>query len=60
MNLYLEEGVILLFFGDFLYYLFVVKICWEGIEVFIYLLLIYVLNVEDVVIIGKGIIDGNV
>lgn len=60
MNLYLEEGVILLFFGDFLYYLLVVKICWEGIEVFIYLLLIYVLNVEDVVIIGKGIIDGNV
>ncbi len=59
INLHLSEGAHLLFSEKAEHYLPVVKVRWEGTEVFTYSPLIYAANVEDVAISGTGIIDGN-
>lgn len=56
VNFYLEENVILCFIDNFFDYLFVVMILWEGMECYNYFLLLYVMDCENIVIIGKGIL----
>ncbi|MBD1389014.1 glycoside hydrolase family 28 protein [Neiella sp. HB171785] len=59
INLHLAEGAHLLFSANPAHYLPVVKVRWEGTEVFTYSPLIYAADVEDVAITGTGIVDGN-
>jgi len=59
INLHLARGAHLLFAPEPEYYLPVVKIRWEGTEVFSYSPFIYARDVEDIAITGPGIIDGN-
>ncbi|SMF07095.1 Polygalacturonase [Alteromonadaceae bacterium Bs31] len=59
INLHLQEGAHLLFSEKPKFYLPVVKVRWEGTEVYTYSPLIYAANVTDVAITGKGVIDGN-
>lgn len=57
--LHLEEGARLKFSGEPAHFLPVVKTSWEGTFLYNYSPMIYAYGVENVMITGKGIIDGN-
>lgn len=59
VNLHLEEGTHLVFSQNPEDYLPVVFVRWEGTEAYNYSPFIYAIDVENIAITGKGIIDGN-
>ena len=59
VNLHLEEGTHLVFSQNPDDYLPVVFVRWEGTEAYNYSPFIYAVNLENIAITGKGVIDGN-
>ena len=59
VNLYIDEGALLLFSPDPNDYLPVVFTRWEGVEIYNYSPLIYTASQENVAITGAGTIDGQ-